>query len=245
MSAEVYILGYRDKFIKPIDNFYKVIYCGKTDNTGDNISDKNPYFVETTGIYWIWKNTFSDYVGQMQYRRHLSVNPNYIESILKDYDIITATPLRLPYSIETQYMYKHNLNDILEIKNIIDRLYPEYSSSYDKYIKYGDIIFYSNSFITKREIYNDLCNFCFSILFEFEKKYNLQNEEDRYSHAKEALLNYPDEKEVSHSGEDNILYQSRFCGYLFERLVTLYIFHNRLRIYTCGDYIKMENNMVL
>ena len=245
MSKEVYILGYGDNIIKPIDDFYKVIYCGKTDNTGDNISEKNSYFVETTGIYWIWKNTSSDYIGQMQYRRHLCVNPNYIESILKDYDIITATPLRFPYPLEIQYMYKHNLNDILEIKNIIDRLYPEYSLSYDKYIKNGNIIFYSNSFITRREIYDDLCKFCFSILFEFEKKYNLQNEEDRYNHAKEALMNYIEEKEVSHSGEDNIIYQSRFCGYLFERLVTLYIFHNRLRIYTCGDYIKMEDNMVL
>ena len=32
------------------------------DNTGDNISSKNPYFCELTGIYWAWKNLHADYI---------------------------------------------------------------------------------------------------------------------------------------------------------------------------------------
>ena len=80
-------------------------------------------------------------------------------------------------------------------------------------------------------------------MFEFEKIFNLSNKEDRLSHAAEALKSYPEQKEVSHSGEDMVLYQSRFCGYLFERLLTLYICHNKLNIYLCGDYIKLEDDM--
>jgi len=240
-DTSIYILAY-DK-VTLLDDSLKVLYCGKTDNTGDNISNKNEYFVETTGIYWIWKNTNSKYIGNMQYRRFLSINPRYIENILKDYDIILANPIIFPYSLRTQYMYKHNVNDIDTIKNIIKDKFPSYLDSYEKYIENGNVLFYSNSFITKREIYNDLCNFCFSILFEFEKIFNLSNKEDRLRHAAEALKLYPEQKEVSHSGEDIVLYQSRFCGYLFERLLTLYIYHNKLNIYLCGNYIKLEDNM--
>ena len=39
------------------------------DNTGDNISEKNPLYCELTGIYWLWKNTTADYKGLMHYRR--------------------------------------------------------------------------------------------------------------------------------------------------------------------------------
>lgn len=251
-NTELYILSYDDNSYLLDDN-YKIIQCGaevsdiKTnfikDNIGDNISIKNPYFVETTGIYWIWKNTFSKYIGQTQYRRYLSVNPKYIETLLKDYDIILANPIVFPYSIQNQYSLKHNLNDLLDVKDIINKKFPNYNFSYIQYIERGNVLFYSNSFITRREIYNDLCDFCFTILFEFEKKYNLSNEKDRYAHAEEALKKHKENKEVSHSGENGVLYQSRFCGYLFERLLTLYIFHNKLKVYTCGDYIKMEDNM--
>lgn len=42
------------------------------DNTGDNISLKNPRFCELTAQYWAWKNTDADYFGFFHYRRYLS-----------------------------------------------------------------------------------------------------------------------------------------------------------------------------
>ena len=48
------------------DDVYMPIHCGKAisnvdlgiqgDDTGDNISAKNPYYCELTAIYWAWKN---------------------------------------------------------------------------------------------------------------------------------------------------------------------------------------------
>ena len=43
-----------------------------TDNSGDNISKKNPYYGEYTFHYWLWKNNkieFNNWIGFCQYRK--------------------------------------------------------------------------------------------------------------------------------------------------------------------------------
>ena len=63
----------------PDDNIYIPIHVGKKgkecigyvgDDTGENISERNPYFCELTAMYWGVKNLQCDYIGLVHYRRH-------------------------------------------------------------------------------------------------------------------------------------------------------------------------------
>ncbi len=81
MNIKILVATHK-KYDMPNDNCYFPIQVGKEgkklsldyqeDNTGDNISYKNKYYCELTGLYWGWKNSNSDYIGLAHYRRHFS-----------------------------------------------------------------------------------------------------------------------------------------------------------------------------
>ena len=65
----------------PQDDVYMPIHVGcegkesigfTGDNTGDNISTKNPHYCELTALYWAWKNLQADYTGLVHYRRYFT-----------------------------------------------------------------------------------------------------------------------------------------------------------------------------
>ena len=65
------------------------------DDTGDNISAKNPLFCELTLQYWVWKNRMdADYIGFLHYRRQLNFNPAAASKPFSDQqpDFFPGTP---------------------------------------------------------------------------------------------------------------------------------------------------------
>lgn len=156
------------------------------DNTGDNISSKNPYFCELTGLYWAWKKLDADFIGLVHYRRYFTntnkipkeenekfkivLTQNDAESILENADVIL--PKKRNYYIENLYShYEHTMyvEPLDETRKIIEEKYPEYLEEFDKLHKRTSAHMF-NMFIMKKEILNEYCTWLFDILFELEKR---------------------------------------------------------------------------
>lgn len=253
MTESYYILSHKPVEYNCNIGKYQILQCGAeinenfsdcSDNTGDNISKKNKYYLETTGIYWIWKNCKSDIKGQSQYRRFLSVNLDLVPNILEEYDIILANPISFGVSLERVYAGTHNINDLCDCEKIIKEKFPEYSQAYDDAIKKNTWLYFSNSFIAKKETYDDLCKFCFSILEEYEKMHKFTCYEDIYEYEENYFTNFNVNPEIYESFKqghpemnDYIEYQARVFGGMFERLLNVYIRKHNLKVYNCGKYI--------
>lgn len=182
----------------PKDDIYMPLHVGKEgkedigftpDNTGENISNKNPYYCELTGLYWAWKNVDADYIGLCHYRRHFTCSKRaprneekkfesvltreQLESLLEKTDIVL--PKKRNYYIETLYShYEHTLHiePLEETEKIIKEKYPEYVAEFDK-LKERKSGHMFNMFIMKKEILDQYCTWLFDILFELEKRIDI------------------------------------------------------------------------
>ena len=131
------VIATHKKYKMPEDEMYLPLHVGsegkedlgyQKDNTGENISLKNPYFCELTGLYWVWKNLNADYIGLAHYRRHFmytkkSNNDKFLNvltykeasDLLEKNDVIL--PKKRNYIIET--LYNHYKHTKLIIPNMI------------------------------------------------------------------------------------------------------------------------------
>ena len=128
------IIATHKKYEMPTDDMYLPLHVGKEgkddlgytgDNTGKNISKKNPYYCELTGVYWAWKNLKADYIGLAHYRRHFSLKKkskdkfeniltsNEASKLLEKTDIIL--PKKRKYYIETLYNHYIKICDIVNV----------------------------------------------------------------------------------------------------------------------------------
>ena len=223
----------------PTDDIYLPVQVGKAlhpnldlgiqpDNTGDNISVKNPYYSELTAIYWAWKNLDADYVGLAHYRRHFSfsrkkndwtsiLSSDEAQQLCGEYDLIL--PRKRKLYIETVYShYDHTFygEQFDRTREIISRRCPEYLETFDSHMKERSEHLF-NMFIMKSELFKKYCEWMFPILEELESYYDLKNMDP---------------------------FQARLIGRVSERLLDVYVQYNKLK-YKEIDFIYFgKKNMV-
>ncbi len=232
------ILVCTHKEAKIISNeVYMPIHTGKAngtaelgiegDNTGENISTRNPNFSEMTAHYWAWKNLKElDYIGLCHYRRYFDfkrersvrairtiseseVNDTniivpQIKELSKDCDIILPQAIYISESIASQYMSCHIPEDYLLMERAILELYPEYADSIKKVFHNNNKMLLYNMFICRWQIFDDYSNWLFPIFDLLDKNIKFSD--------------YP--------------YQKRVYAFMSERLLQLYCYHNKLKIKT-------------
>ncbi len=202
------------------------------DDEGDNISEKNPIFSELSAVYWVWRNYQiagnPDYVGFMHYRRHFIFNerlalpyPKWISSFYYFPSLFEALPYFTDEDITAtvpHYDYlipKYHVTPTINIREeyvrhipgsrahifdsfieICRELHPDWEEEI-KRIESGNVVLICNMFIMKKELFFEYCNFAFPVLLELERRI--------------------DKKELTING-------LRFCGYMAEKLLTMYTF---------------------
>lgn len=229
------IVATHKQYSMPDDPVYLLLLVGAAnnrtdwdkakDNTGDNISEKNPYYCELTGLYWAWKNVDAEYIGLVHYRRHFADNKwwkNKKERIITETEIadhLKTTDILLPkprhYWIETnysQYVHAHHKEDLDFTRKIIQERSPQYLQAFDRVMKKTSGHRF-NMMIMKKELLDQYCQWLFDILFRLE-----------------SILNT-----TTYSKNDQ-----RVFGFVGERLLDVWLETNQLQFRNI-PYVFLEN----
>lgn len=236
-STKILVCYYKQIFTVPTNPIYLNLQCGKdetnldlgmiADNTGDNISIRNRYWSEITGLYWAWRNMEKvDYIGLCSYRRFFNFKKNTLSAIriipttycdkineikipntkqiLSDYDIIIPKPYSYAHSIRNVWIMNYREADFLVLKEVVHNLSPEYDKAFHSIFYSTNKLIGHNMFIMSWEHFDEYCKWVFSILFEVEKKIN--------------PTKYP-------------ISQVRVFGYMHELLLSVFIKKNNFKKY--------------
>ena len=220
----VYVVTHKDAKFPMLPEGYKFIHAGHAlakndfgyqgDDTGDNISQLNPFLDEVTALYWIWKNTKHTTLGLCQYRRFFTTADDKIFSydkiltaddalkILERYDIIVAKIYigRLQREL-IRTDCGRTLTTLGEtiLKKHLRQAQPDYLDALD-YVLNSKSFYRCNMFVTRRNIFDAYCRWLFSFIID----------------ATEVDTTPPKRRRV--------------MGYFAERMLTVWLLRNRLRI---------------
>ena len=181
------------------------------DNSGDNISLRNPNYCELTGLYWIWKNTEDEYKGLVHYRRYfgrsnLSSRISDVWSCqaltdqLRDHDIVLPCQTVFLQNAREQRHGCCSAETFDRLRQVISDKYPDYLTDFDSFFAQNKCSLF-NMMYCRRELFDAYCSWLFDILFELEKHVSLDDVND---------------------------YDKRLYGFLSERLINIWSVHNGL-----------------
>lgn len=199
------------------------------DDTGDNISSKNPSFCELTGIYWAWKNLKdTDVVGLCHYRRYFDFHgvcqpfkpytifptsrfksfdlaiPNHIIEEVRNGVVVMPRQENFPQTALAQFNEQHSCQDMNTVRDIIKHDFDDkYSRAVWQVLVTGNRLSLCNMFIMNWSCFDQYCTWLFHILKQAEKSIDIEG----YSP-----------------------YQKRIFGFLGERLLNVWVSAEEKRV---------------
>lgn len=130
-----------------------------TDDTGQNISDRNKQYCEMSAVYWIWKNRRHDWVGIEHYRRHLLVTPDMLSD---EVDAILPLPYMCYSNTLAQFRRFVGEDVVTALLKALQELHP---SEYPRYLAVlEDEYQYTYNLLCSRwSVFDDYCAWFFHI----------------------------------------------------------------------------------
>ena len=165
------------------------------DDTGDNISKKNPYYCELTAQYWAWKNLDCEYVGLCHYRRYFQdkITENYIKNkVDSGYDIVLVKPIHSKRNLGNRLVDATCLEEVYIFTEVFKKLHPSLYSNFIEHLGCNVLSPY-NMFVANKSLFDEFASFQFELLEELEK-YILPSNYSRmrrvYGYLSEVLLSF-------------------------------------------------------
>jgi len=211
-SMQIYVVkSVYDKAVRPYEGnaYERDIQVGAAltdqtiadirDDVGDNISSLNKSYCELTALYWLWKNASADYIGVSHYRRRFDISRGEAGSIVEhDVDVALTVPVMVTRGIKRQYGMDHSAADWQVLSEEMRKIRPDYADSM-KVVEDQSYFCAYNMFIMKRSVLAMYCEWLFPVLFACT---------DRI-------------------GKKTDVYQNRYAGFMAERLLNVFLYHNR------------------
>ena len=235
-NVDIFICTHKD-FDAPTDSVYKIV-CGEgelnerydipvlTDCLGKNPETfpKKHGYCECSKMNFVRRNVhLKDFVGFAHYHRYLDLKVGGelvdIPSLFSRFDIIIRPGNVVPYSARLLYDACHFIEHLDKAITIGCDMFPDYRCDLLKLDSVPMILYYNNVFVMRKDDFLSLCDFCFGILSEFDAFYGFKTDADIEKWVTENIARKT-------SGDCRIEYQSRVEGFLFERLLSVFVNHN-------------------
>ena len=178
------------------------------DNTGIHIGEKNPYYCELTGLFWVWRNTRDDYKGLVHYRRFFTrhghlLREEEIHRLLVDCDAILPRPEPLRECAWREFCLHSGFeNDLALTRRAVGAVSVEMLPAFDR-VMAGRRLHLYNMLIAPAEVFDAYCRWLFAVLTQVERWVD--------------MTGYTP-------------YQRRLYGFLGERLLNVWVAHQGLRV---------------
>lgn len=251
-AGKIYIMYYKNGAILPVERMYEPLFCGDfpgkekltylKDNTGINISEKNEFYSELTGVFWVWKNTSQEFTGICHYRRYFTVYPEPWYHRLKYF--IThpfkgrtgPNPLIYTKRVSNYTSKILTSQQTVAILEEFDAILPvartfKYSvkTHYEKYHDIRDLILIEKIL---KEKYPEMV-LCWQQILEGNQFFanNMFVMKSRhYQEFMPWLFEILFEFEVRIDLQSYKGYQRRILGFVAERILTLWVIHKKLNV---------------
>ncbi len=189
----VIVVAAHKEYRMPADPLYLPVQAGRAlhaplpytgDDSGENISGKNPNYCELTCLYWAWKNLDAEAVGLCHYRRYFAGRPfgerwSRILTAAQAERLLEKAPAVLPrkrnYYIETgysQYAHAHHVEDLIITRAILEEKWPEYVPAFDRTLSRTTGHRF-NMLLMRRELLDRYCSWLFAVLAELESRLDI------------------------------------------------------------------------
>lgn len=192
MRTKIFVMTHK-KFTPPKDPIYIPLQVGRFgkedlgylgDDVGDSISERNAYYGELTGMYWLWKNyTDVDVIGVCHYRRYFFskeqklLRKDEYEAALERADMLVSDPMTSPTSYLEYFGEAHRVEDMLLAGKVIKKLFPQDYWAFAKVMKENKYYF-GNLCVMKKDLYDQYCEWLFTIFFDMESQMDVSSYDD-------------------------------------------------------------------